>query len=116
MAYSILMHTSALAATLCQPKVQPLTVRVRRAGDFDLVQPARRPPGEGRPIRKRPGGIELGTRCLFAAFCAFLNFRCALQIWFAKVLRDGFAAAASGSFVRFKDIGMAIFEPCSAVL
>ena len=28
-----------------------------------------------------------------------------LQLWFAKVLRDGLALAASGAFAPFKDIG-----------
>ncbi len=27
-----------------------------------------------------------------------------LQVWFAQVLRDGFAATAAGSFVPFKEV------------
>ena len=30
---------------------------------------------------------------------------CMLQLWFAKVLRDGLALAASESFAPFKDVG-----------
>lgn len=36
-----------------------------------------------------------------------------LQLWFAKVLRDGIAGAAAGSLASFKDIGLASLKQFS---